>query len=107
MKISVNVGGSPGSARLPRGTAKILLKGTGSPHFRPVAVGGLALFVLTLILVRTFRLDTGVIAVVVGACALVGLLIYLRLSARRAREELERKRSEFYSRFEDTDPHDS
>jgi hypothetical protein len=80
------------------------MKGTSSPQFRPILYGGFASFVGAVIAERVFNISVGWMAVVAGGFALVGIVYYLIVSGRQARQNIERKRAEFFKRFED--PHE-
>lgn len=83
--------------------SSVFLKGTASPQFRPLLYGGGALLLGGVIAERVFRVSVGWVAVGIGGVAVVGIVFYVFVSSRRARREIERKRAEFFQRFENSD----
>lgn len=83
--------------------SSVFLKGTSSPQFRPFLYGGVALLLGGGMAERLLRVSVGWIAIGVGGMAVVGIVSYAFASGRHARREVERKRAEFFQRFENPD----
>lgn len=77
-------------------------KATGGTAFRPFVYASMLVLLATVAGARIFQLNTGEIAVWLGAIAIVFFIGYTVVSGKQARQELEAKRAELEQQFKES-----